>query len=181
VIGDPWVVSNGGPLLLLPRELLRHWTGVDAPRDGRVVEARFRWNPEQPASDYDLACDVAGYTGVLPVGPGWGLVIGDEPNPARWLARDDGGIIVRWEAAPSDEAMDAAIRGLPAALQWEAEGEFRVFASPLELFDSGEPGLEALMPRATIDLAPGVYQVEQTRYAPDEEVALHLIRLRRAA
>lgn len=175
-----WITSNGGPLLLLPRSLLAHWSGVDAPSDGRVIEAQFRWNPDQPASDYDRACDVQGYTGVLAVGDGWGLVIGDEPNPVRWLPMSGGGIIVRWEFAPNDEAVEEAIGRVPQELPWQPEGEFRVVSSPLELFDSGEPGTGALMPRLAMDLTPGDYRVEQARYAPAPDIALHLVRLRHA-
>ena len=180
MLADLWITSNGGPLLLLPRSLLAHWSGIDASPDGGAAETKFRWNPDQPSSDYDRACDVEGYTGTLPVGGGWGLVIGDEPNPARWVSRPDGGIVVRWEYGPNDEAVEQVVDQLPDELPWRAEGEFCVASSPLEMFDAAEPGIEPLMPRLVVDLTPGTHRVGQTRYSPDPEIALHLIRLRRA-
>ena len=76
-----WLTSDGGPLLLLARAYLRYWGGIDPPTGGRTIEARFRWSgtAATPATDYDRACDVDDELGLLAVGPGHALVLGDEP------------------------------------------------------------------------------------------------------
>ena len=179
MLDDRWVVSNGGPLLLLPTSLLAHWTGTDVPRDGRVVRAHFRWNPDAAgASDYDRACDVRGYVGVLPVGGGWGLVVGDEPNPVCWLPTADGGTLARWVAADDDASVERALARIPEDLAWEPQGDFMVATSPSVLFDSAEPGEESFGPRRTIELRPGSYDVEHATYVADSTTELSLIRLR---
>ena len=179
---DPWVVSNGGPLLLLPVPLLPAWSGTEVPTDGRLLQTHFRWNPDAPApSDYDRACDVAGYAGVLDVGHGWGLVIGDEPNPVRWLPAPDGGILARLVYATDDASVEAALARVPGDLAWEPLSTFSVAASPLVLFDAAEPGDLGDgygLPRATVEMSPGRYGVAHADYAPDPQTTLSLVRLR---
>src|SRR5438128_2525114 len=88
-----WVQSLGGPLVVLPARHLAAWGGCVRPRS---------------ATDYDRACGVYGYQGVIPAGAGEALVIGDMPlltAPCR-LA----GIryLVRWLYAPSEAELLAA-------------------------------------------------------------------------
>jgi len=176
-----WLDHAAGPLLLLPDSLLPEWSGIDVP-DYRVVAARFRGNAEEPrASDYDRACDVGDYAGVIEVGYGFGLVLGDMPAATNWLPRPFGGILARWEYAESDRAMDAALACIPDSLTWTEKGNFTVVSSPLHLFNSAEPGDEAVLLRLAIPLAAGSYSVRWTRYAPDERTAASLIELRRAS
>jgi hypothetical protein len=59
-----WIESDGGPLVLMSRELLPYWGGYD----------QFDLDPLDPAHDYGRACSVNDYLGVLPVGPGDALV-----------------------------------------------------------------------------------------------------------
>jgi hypothetical protein len=176
-----WIGEASGPLLLLPESLLAEWSGIDVP-EFRLVDATFRWNAEEPrASDYDRACDVAGYLGVIPVGHGEGLVLTEGLQATTWLPREWGGVLARWEHAASDAAMDAALTRLPEGLPWEVEGEFTIATSPLVLFNSAEPGLEQVMSRLELALRPGTYAVRLARYAPDPETAAGLIELRRAS
>src|SRR5689334_6022814 len=57
-----WIASAGGPLVLLPKLLQPRWQGT-----GGVP------------SDYEVACGVEGYAGVIEKA-GWRiLVLGDEP------------------------------------------------------------------------------------------------------
>src|SRR5260370_41091178 len=82
-----WMQSNGGPLLLVSGEPLPSWEGTEFPSDGRQIEAQFRWNGQAaPATGYDRACDVKEYVGLLTIGVGQGLVLGDEPLSTTWQA-----------------------------------------------------------------------------------------------
>src|SRR5689334_17973405 len=87
-----WVESAGGPLIVVPLELAQSWRGIEAV-------------PGDPVTDYDRACDVDDYLGVLEVGPGRGLVLGDEPMRTAFVPSADGGILVRWGYAPSEDAV----------------------------------------------------------------------------
>jgi hypothetical protein len=168
-------------LLLLPESLLSDWSGIDVP-EYRVVVARFRWSAQETrGSDYDRACDVEDYFGVIEVGYGFGLVLGDEPAATTWLGRPYGGILARWEYAESETAMDAALERIPESLTWTEKGIFTAVACPLQLFNSAEPGDEILMPRLSVPLSAGSYRVRWARYAPDPQTAASLIELRDAA
>jgi hypothetical protein len=87
-----WCSCDGGPHLFMPAELLDQWEGVNRPSRGRVVDAIFRFsmNLASPATDYDRACDVNDLLGVIPVGDGHALVLGDEVPMSTWIAHPDG-------------------------------------------------------------------------------------------
>ena len=93
-----WITCDGGPHLLIPEELGALWEGTNAPSGDRVVNARFRWRaePDAVATDYDAACDVNELVGVIPVGVGAALVLGDEVPMSTWMpsALFVGGLIV---------------------------------------------------------------------------------------
>src|SRR5258708_35074880 len=82
-----WMESNGGPLLLVSGEHLPSWEGTESPSDGRQIEAQFRWNGQgAPDTGYDRACDVKQYVGLLTIGVGQGMVLGDEPLSTTCIA-----------------------------------------------------------------------------------------------
>ena len=41
----------------MPVEVMPYWEGCDLPTNGRIVEARARWNNQKLATDYDRAGD----------------------------------------------------------------------------------------------------------------------------
>src|SRR5438270_663817 len=91
-----WMDTELGPLLLVPGEHLSSWEGIDPPSAGRHVEAKFRsHDPNDPATDYDRACDIKDYLGLIEIGAGKGLVLGGEPLSTAWwpsgsLGNEDG-------------------------------------------------------------------------------------------
>jgi Immunity protein 21 len=180
-----WINSNGGPLLLLPSSLLGVWEGADEPEPYRGVEARSRWNPGGPATDYDRACDATELVGTVQVGVGEGLVLADEPLATTWWPAPEigGGILVRWEYADSDAAAGRWIAAIPGSLPWEPSARFGFAEGPLVLFDSAEAGADPSGPRLEIALAGGGYDVHTIRWRPDvtTSLLLHRLKLRAAA
>ena len=173
-----WIASEGGPLLLLAAPLLAHWEGVAPPTAGRAVTATFRaLGPGAPATDYDRACDVSDELGLVEVGPGYGLVLGDEPAATTWWPLPAGGVLVRWHQAESEAAVLAALRAaLPDGLGSPTH-RFSVTAAPLLLFDAALPGSEA-QPGAHLWLSVpvGEYTVTTADYQPDRATILTLHR-----
>jgi immunity protein 21 of polymorphic toxin system len=165
-----WVSSAGGPLILLPESLLPHWSGS------------FRASEEgsQSQTDYDRACKVQGYLGVINVNAGQGLVLGDEPMQTSWLPLSEqlGGILIRWQWAPDEKHVNEAMTDLSRIARQPPSLTFGVSDKVLLLFDAAcsgnDPG-DALR----IDLLPGQYSIESTHYEPDEETSLILHRLSR--
>lgn len=177
---DNWVTSNGGPLILLPENLLSYWEGTDPPNGGRTIEANFRWDPTGPATDYDRACDIADYIGLIEVGPGHALILGDMPMPTNWwpLPTTEGGILVRWMFADNDHNVIQAVQNLSIGSFQPAELTFSVTCPTLVLFDSAFPGVDKdCGATLTITLKEGVYGISTLHYTPDQETSLVLHRL----
>ena len=159
-----WTESTGGPLLLLQPSLLQEWEGINPARSGRVQ------------TDYDRACAVVEYVGAISVGEGHGLVLGDMPMPAAWWP-ESGGILVRWMAAESEQAVIEALKALPADLSWQTEVSFDSSGEDLVLFDSAWPGKDLPAEVATLHRPRGRHAVE-TAVLQEEEISLVLHRFK---
>ncbi|MFE9452950.1 immunity 21 family protein [Streptomyces sp. NPDC006739] len=159
-----WVESGGGPLIAVPETVLAFWAGADS---------------EELATDYDRACEVDGYVGLLPVGDSAALVLGDEPASTSFLP--DHGTFVRWSAANSE---DELLAGVPAALDaavWDQEIRWNV-PGPVVLFDSAWPGEDAdRTEHLRVPLEPGAYAVRAAYARPGPETWVGLVQLRRLA
>ncbi len=175
--GLVWVASEGGPLLLLDRGLSEYWTGVFTPGA----------NPEEDpleGTDYGRACAVEEYLGVVDVGPGRGVVLGDEPTATAWLpVSEGGGVLVRWVAAESEEDVVAALGDLESA-EWEPAGvSLEVTSGELVLFDAAcargncGPDSAGSVGSLVIELEPGMYTFETAEYGSDDDTELLLHRL----
>jgi len=83
-----WFLNDGGPLLVIPRDLLVEWSGVEKPRDGRVITTSLDADlGEFGGTDYARACAAPDRVSLLPIGNRWVVVLGShEPvDSARWL------------------------------------------------------------------------------------------------
>jgi hypothetical protein len=175
-----WLNSSGGPLLLLAQNLLEHWEGIDAPSGGRVVEARSRWSPDQPVTDYDRACDVTDPIANIDVGPGRGVVIAGDPDPITVVAKASGVRLVRWRLADSENQL---VRHVEQPRTDSGEGWVAwidVAPGPLVLFDAACPGPEVEDDRLIIALHPGQYVANAEELRPEEGVSFLAIDLDRA-
>ncbi|MGW7267973.1 immunity 21 family protein [Streptomyces sp. NPDC054842] len=159
-----WVESGGGPLIAIPEVVLPFWSGADG---------------DDMSSDYDRACDVEGFIGLVPVGDTRALVLGDEPASTTFLPRH--GTFVRWCAADSEAEL---LAGVPAALDaavWEPEVRWDV-PGPVLLFDAAWPGrVSEQTDHLRVDLEPGRYGVRAAHVEPGPETWLGLVQLRRLA
>lgn len=185
-----WLESNGGPLLLVPGEHLASWGGIDPPRDGRSIEARFRALLGEPASDYDRACDVEGYLGLLDIGAGQGLVLAGDPCGAAWLSSSKpaggdgrgltGHMLVRWEYGESEASVIATLEHVPESIWRDDNLVLTVGREPLYLLDAAY-NLGDLQgdDHLTIHLPEGMYSVVTAEYEPDAHTSLILHRLTR--
>ena len=137
-----WVTSLGGPLLLLPESAVTAWTGIEPSQSPRTKGITFRWrgDPNGPVTDYDRACSVEGYIGLIDVGDAKGVVLGGEPNSTTWVPIDGGGLLVRWVYADDEGSLLRSLVGLSEGSFERAELTLPVLAGPLLLFDSASSG-----------------------------------------
>jgi hypothetical protein len=159
-----WIQSNGGPLLLLPSELLQQWRGT-------------------ATSDYERACAVDDEVAALDVGTGVGLVLGDEPHQTSWATADEGGLLVRWVYADDESDVWAAVDNAEDAdFELTNGADFVVGASGrCVLLDSADPGDDLRSEHLEVSLAPGAYLLSTATLAPSEKTRVLVHRLRRRA
>jgi hypothetical protein len=86
-----WIESTGGPLVVVPQSLRSEWKGV-------------------AGGDYEEACGVDDYLGILHRAWGVALVLGDEPFRTTVIQRAEGPAIARWIYAPdADRVLEFAL------------------------------------------------------------------------
>lgn len=171
-----WLDTDAGHLILMPRSLRSKWSGIEPPRDGRVVEARFRWNqPTAAACDYDRACDVQDYVGILDLDSGKAVVLGQDPLAATWQAIPGGGVLIA-RLYTSEVGTPSSLPPV-SSLDWHEVGVIEYDGSPLVLFDSTEVGWEEpVFPSLEVEIAAGRYSVAHAKLATDK-MELWLVRL----
>jgi len=170
-----WISSEGGPLLVLPRSLVPAWGGIDAPDDAVPVFESGTF-----VTEYDRACAVDDYLGLIPVANGRGLVLGAEPMLTTWLPDaahpDMGGILVRWVYAESFDSVYQHLQVLPPDL-WSSSGlSFDVPDDLLCVFDATLSRDEVDSHYLPIHLVPHVYDLWTAEYQPEQRTSLILHR-----
>ncbi|GAA1618865.1 Imm21 family immunity protein [Actinoplanes couchii] len=152
------VTSLGGPLIVVPRSALPAWGGGDT-------------------DDYERACAVDGYVGLIPVGSPAALVLGDEPANTTYLPEER--LFVRWLAAYAEkDLIDGARRAVDDGVPWDIDEDVRwVVDGPVVLFDAAWPGTELEDDNhLLIDPGPGTYRVRATSYT-DGDTMMVLVQL----
>lgn len=174
-----WVSCDGGPLLLVEEKHLPFWEGSDAPSKGRVVEADFR-SGSDVATDYDRACDIEDWLGLIDVGEGKGIVLSGDETAATWLplVEKQDGMLVRWIYAGSEDAVVSAAKSLSDKPGKDENVEFSVEDSDLILFAACEGSEDAVNPRLRISLASGTYKIFTIEYE-DQQTSVICHRFRK--
>lgn len=160
-----WLESAGGPLLLLEEHLLESWSGV------------FSEPSQTPFTDYDRACAVNDYIGIIAVDSGFGIVLGEEPFSTAWFqfAETKNSLLVRWVFAENESAVTDALANLQSAA-WKKTGvKIQFSGDRLILFDSACNGSN-INESLEIEIPKGWYAVETFHYKPNEKTSLILHR-----
>jgi len=180
-LSKKWITGDGGPLILMEKRLLSFWEGADEPSNGRAVEAESRWGLDV-ATDYDRACDIRSWAGVIEVGSGRALVLSTDGDAmATWLppVGISEGVIIEWAYADSEDQV------ISEAYRWLRNGsvdvisDFEVETSPLVLFVSAEAGSDTIYDRQIFEIQPGPYEVASGGQVTDTtSVVCHRFRLK---
>ncbi len=134
-----------------------------------VLQSRWQGTRGVP-SDYDVACGVEGYVGVIEKDGSQVLVLGDEPLQTAIASLNGRSCLVRWAYAPSHEAAQHSIAAMePIHLRGPLESvAIRIVHSPLVLMDAGAPG-ESPGVTSEVELTPGAYSVHVYEFAPTQD------------
>ncbi|WP_436776916.1 Imm21 family immunity protein [Yinghuangia sp. YIM S09857] len=169
-----WVESMGGPLVVVPVSALEHWAGCSE-----------SWGEDGVHDDYDRACDIEGYAGVLGVGAGGAqaLVLGDNPAtscfvPAlRVFVRQFGGTAAELPAAAEAVLTDPTATWEDCGV-WETDGDAVLMDS---VTAGNAPAVEypnggGFPEQAPVPVPAGRWQVDAT-HQDTESVTITLVRL----
>lgn len=159
-----WIESTGRPLLLLEKNL--------------VPLCHGSLGKSAALTDSDRACKVDDYAGAIEVGPGFGLVLGEEPCSTTWWRSDNllNSFLVRWVYAADEAQVRAALSSIQVDNHWQpTDVRLDVANGEPILFDSACPGT-AIDTYLTIDLPLGCYGVDTLHYDPPDELSLILHR-----
>ena len=147
-----WISSDGGPLVILPENRLLIWRGA-----------------AETGADYELACSVNDYAGLVEWKGCNALVLGDEPFQTTTRYSPQGVDLIRWMYAPDEEtllrALDTTDWGPPAEeLEWHVDDADQV------MIDSACEG-QLSVERVKIRLPQGRQRVSTYVVKPSPEVA----------
>jgi len=161
-----WIESSGGPLILIEKQFLDEWGGVETSSDKNYT------------SDYDRACDTDEYADVMSIPSGYAVVLGDEPDRTTIkIQSEKEATIVRWRWAPSENVIQEVLNKLKLSIFDNAEIlRFCISGADIILFDSSFQGDETF-DSLEATLKPGEYVLKTTMFEPDSETCLLLHKL----
>lgn len=172
--------NDGGPLIVLPRELLPFWEGADKRSGGRVIAAEADEGlGEFAGTDYARACAAGGWVSTIAVGDGHGLILGADEDfqGVRWLRLAEfPGIMLILPIYAEEDTQQVLVMALRRTLDegWrEVFPAFQVASGELVLLHAANTGEEVREARdkecATIgDAIP--WQIEPGLYTVDERL-----------
>jgi hypothetical protein len=167
-----WIKSGGGPLICLEATLADAWQGI-----GGSLEP----NLPPGMTDYDRGCGVDTYLGIISVGGGSALLLGDMPLQTFVWKDLDEVIIARFIYAEAETELSDIMPTL----------DRRCFDNPVEtllytnvdrdmvIFDSAYEGSSDEMKKLTFQLTPGNYRILTCPVEPDKSTSLVLRRFDR--
>lgn len=159
-----WINSTGGPLVCGAPAACRVWSGINRQDD-------------QTISDYERACSIYGYIGVLSSGFEYMLVLGDEPHQSCLATGSQGEVVVcRWVSARIGFHLSELFDNLAGPLRQLSDPvEFSLREDRLFLFDPSANGAVGMAEGSSIDVFQGRYWVttEQFKIAGQYNFILH--------
>ena len=160
-----WIMSEGGPLVVLDRSLKVGWGGI----------FRLTMPDLEASNDYDRACRVRSYLALIPVEGGISFVIGDIPmDSCFWYSGSNDFAIAQvcFCAADFDanKTMDSFTQEIEKLVP-EQSIEFEFGGGSLVMFDSSDGG-DRQPEEASIYLPLGLYTISTYIFEPDSETSM---------
>jgi hypothetical protein len=170
-----WIKSGGGPLVCIERGNAAQWLGVGGTNFGNGIHTKF-------SSDYERACDVQDYLGVIPLNTGFAVVLGDMPLETRVsYGTGDVPFIVRIFYA--DQGVDVVEKLNDLTILDEIDPvesvNVEIREREIVIFDSAYSFSEVGDAYLSLDFQPGKYIVVSKLFEPDERSSLLIHEFRR--
>jgi hypothetical protein len=165
-----WISSFGGPFVLLSRSTASLWRGT---------EGRITHGTEDGSTDYEAACSISGYAGLIHGNSQDIVVLNDGPEDIAWFAQGSNrGVFAKWLGADSDEQVWDALDSLDVRTFEELPILVRVVEPNLVAFDSALLFSEATSNHLELHLDTGNYRISVLNYSPNDRLSLNLVHFR---
>ena len=164
-----WISSTGGPLIIMEKQFLSLWAGCET-------------------GDYDWACSISDYIGIIKKNKFCALVLNGEPlSTTVYPLSKQEIIIARWEWGESEEVVEKYIsKYLLNCFSQKAVEKRHYFikSGKLLLFDAAASGREPVVeesgkdaPGEEINLKKDEYTIYTNEYQPNDKnfLILHKI------
>lgn len=174
-----WINSAGGPLILISDKSYNLWSGIlkrSSYLDNKIEDADDFLNAEE--ADYGKACLVQDYLGVVNVGNGTALILGDEPLLMTFFHSVDGRVaIARWFYGEDEELVDNNLKTIDfnSTDNWEFALTLNLSSENQYLFDSA--CFAGMLNKGNNDclsanIKQGDYKIWTSIYEPDKKTKL---------
>ncbi len=171
-----YLACDGGPHLVLPKELSRQWKGA-----GSVLAAL------SPASDYGRACAAVTnqHMALIPVGSGQAMVLAGPPLSA-WGRSPEGWIDIYYLEAWADTNADALLKrvvsGTPTSAMTDTGKVITLTQAGLILLFAGDKPGSAAYGEYAIPIDSGSYRILEGHYKVGaiEEVYVYRLQPKRS-
>jgi Immunity protein 21 len=145
-----WLNTTGGPFVCGEPDTLVFWRGVS----GNSID-----RSEGQPTDYDRACAVSDYMGVIPCGIGKAIVLGDDPMQTALISNAKSEpTILRWMYCRLENKCDV----LSILEDGQAIADpiaFKIIGTVLTLFDSSGTLDAKASDVAKLEVTPNIYAV----------------------
>ena len=159
-----WISCDGGPHILMEKKCMKLWEGSEVPLNGRIVNSKSKWNQETFIStDYDLACDINDYIGIIEVQNGSAIVINDDVPISTFITDKNGigNIVVlnSWENGNYSEELYEIICALNLNDFEDSGIIYRTSEPQLYHFPACDIPTKPVYDFIEISLQPGTYRI----------------------
>ncbi len=172
-----FIDSNGGPLIMLERDLLPHWGGID--NIGGVTNPHRNRRPFECPSDYDRACEIRTWIAPLQVSNSAGVIFSGNRLGLALVRQDDATFFAVRPYYEIEDLQDHIkfVKENPNC--FTKDFEILISCGQVIVFDFASPGWEIIGGHLEIDALPGTYEVSTYwQRTPDAEVVFHKFNLR---
>ena len=163
-----WIQSSGGPLVLIERRLMPIWRGVFG------YSEEDRTDTTTSTTDYEIACSIKEYIGVIDTPKIKAIILGDMPlSTAVWRSRGIS-FLVRAFYMENGADINAIMNNYIEYVDKNIIELTKIYIEfgDLIIFDSALSGQSKSFDSLNFPMAAGNYNVITCAYQPNKETSL---------
>jgi len=182
-----WIECDGGPHLFVEKRLVEYWMGSNIlSDDGNVITDKLRFGKQGDiVTDYDRACDIEDYIGIISIGNGHGLVISEDVPRSTWISSEDGNggflVVLNYIGEDTEDSLIIEkIRTADDSLFESTNLQFTIQDNHVCLFAACDYGPDWLYEYSESQLKPDTYTIDTIDSYVFDECSFRIHRLRKA-